>query len=213
VVWVFSVWGDALSGRQVLVGSILVPCHLWEFLYMRSAGMCVWWRCVWVDRYYVLTLGSGGVCSNKNSSDFRLLTLWSVDGCRIACCVHHSVFPFAVAEGILRAGTEREICPSTQYSFSHSKAKHRVVYTTHDMATIHTAPFVRLGVNYIYIHSYTLLRRGAFSSICKIQPTTRSCWKFRICTYTVIILCKVFFYINFCDLKMAHSGRNMSLSA
>jgi len=41
------------------------------------------------------------------TSDFWLLTLWSVDGCRIACCVHHSVFHFTVAEGILRAGTEQ----------------------------------------------------------------------------------------------------------
>ena len=38
-------------------------------------------------------------------------------------------------------------------------------------------------------------------------------WKFRICTYTVIILCTVFPYIHFCELKMAHSGRNMSSSA
>ena len=43
---------------------------------------------------------------------------------------------------------------------------------------------------YIYIctHSYTLLRRGTFSTICIIQLTTRSRWKFRICTYTMIIL-------------------------
>jgi hypothetical protein len=86
-----AVWGDVLSGCQVLVGSVLGPCHLWEFLYMRSADMCVWWRCVWVDRYYVLTFGSGGACSTKGSSDFWLLTLWSVDGCRIMCCVHHCV--------------------------------------------------------------------------------------------------------------------------
>ena len=37
----FLQWRDALSGCQVLVGSVLGPCHLWEFLYMRSAGMCV----------------------------------------------------------------------------------------------------------------------------------------------------------------------------
>ena len=86
-----AVWGDVLSGCQVLVGSVLGPCHLWEFLYMRSADMCVWWRCVWVDRYYVLTFGSGGACSTKGSSDFWLLTLWSVDCCRIMCCVHHCV--------------------------------------------------------------------------------------------------------------------------
>ena len=30
---------------------------------------------------------------------------------------------------------------------------------------------------------------------------------------TMIILCIVFLYIHFCDLKMAHSGRNMSSSA
>ena len=29
----------------------------------------------------------------------------------------------------------------------------------------------------------------------------------------MIILCTVFLYIYFCDLKMAHSGRNMSSSA
>jgi len=33
---------------------------------------------------------------------------------------------------------------------------------------------------------------------------------FRICTYTMIILCIAFLYIYFCDLKMAHNGRNMS---
>jgi len=47
---------------------------------------------------------------------------------------------------------------------------------------------------YIYIHSYTLLRRGTFSPICIIQPTTRSRWKFRICTYTMIVLCIIFLY-------------------
>jgi len=62
--------------------------------------------------------------------------------------------------------------------------------------------------------SYTLLRRGTFSSICIIQQTARrSRWKFRICICTMIILCIVFLYIHFCDLKMAHSGRNMSSSA
>ena len=62
-------------------------------------------------------------------------------------------------------------------------------------------------------NSYTVLGRGAFSSICIIQLTTRSRWKFTICTYTMIMLCIVFLYIYFCDLKMAHSGRNMSSSA
>ena len=56
----------------------------------------------------------------------------------IVCCVHHSVFCFAVAEGILHAGMDPLLCPSTHYSFSHSKVKHRVVYTTRDTATIHT---------------------------------------------------------------------------
>ena len=42
---------------------------------------------------------------------------------------------------------------------------------------------------------------------------SKSRWKSRICTYTVIILCIVFLYISFCDLKMSHSGRNMSSSA
>jgi len=49
--------------------------------------------------------------------------------------------------------------------------------------------------------------------ICILQPTTTSRWKFTTCTYTVIILCIVFLYIHFCDLKMAYSGRNMSSSA
>ena len=62
-------------------------------------------------------------------------------------------------------------------------------------------------------NSYTLLRRGTLSSVCVIQPTTRSRRKFRICTYTITILCIVFLYIHFCDQKMAHSGRNMSSSA
>ena len=44
-------------------------------------------------------------------------------------------------------------------------------------------------------------RRGNFSSLCKIQPTTRSRWKFRICTCTMIRLCIGFLYIHFCDLK------------
>jgi hypothetical protein len=46
-------------------------------------------------------------------------------------------------------------------------------------------------------NSYTLLTRGTFSSICIIQPTTRSRWKFTICTYTMILLCIVFLYIHF----------------
>ena len=48
---------------------------------------------------------------------------------------------------------------------------------------------------YIYIYpsdSYNLRRRGTFSSICIIQPTTTSRSQFTICTYTVIILCIVF---------------------
>jgi len=69
---------------------------------------------------------------------------------------------------------------------------------------------------YIYIYpsnSYTLPRRGTFSSVCVIQPTTISRWKFGICTYSMIKLCIVFIYIHFCDLKMAHIARNMSSSA
>ena len=69
----FLQWGDALSGSQVLVG----PCHFW-------------WGLFWG----LVTFGSGGVRSNNDSNDFRLLTLWSVHGCRIACCVHHSAFRF-----------------------------------------------------------------------------------------------------------------------
>ena len=62
-------------------------------------------------------------------------------------------------------------------------------------------------------NSYTL-RRGTFSPIrvCINQPTTRSRWKFTICTCTMIIHCIGFLYIHFSDLKMAHSGWNMSLS-
>jgi len=48
--------------------------------------------------------------------------------------------------------------------------------------------------------------------ICVIRLTKRSSWKFRICTYTMFILRIVFLYIYFCELKMAHSGRNMSSS-
>ena len=59
---------------------------------MRSAGTCVVWRCVWVDRCYVLTFGSGGVRSDKDYGDFRLPKLRSVKSCHIACCVHHTVF-------------------------------------------------------------------------------------------------------------------------
>ena len=55
--------------------------------------------------------------------------------------------------------------------------------------------FVYTLYMYIYIHSYTVRRRGTFSAICIIQPTKRSRWKFRICTYTMIILCIVFLYI------------------
>jgi len=40
--------------------------------------------------------------------------------------------------------------------------------------------------------------------------STRSRRKIKICTCTMIILCIGFLYIHFCDLKMAHSGRNMS---
>ena len=56
---------------------------------------------------------------------------------------------------------------------------------------------------------------GAYSKLsrCRLEPTTRSRWKFRICTYTMIILCIVFLYTHLCELKMAHSGRNMSSSA
>jgi len=69
------------------------------------------------------------------------------------------------------------------------------------------------GSNEILNNSYTLLRRGTFSSLCVIQPTMRSRWKFKICAYIMIILFTVFLYISFCDLKMGHSGRNMSSSA
>ena len=37
----FLQWGDALSGRQVLLVPVVGPSHMWEFLCMRSAGMCV----------------------------------------------------------------------------------------------------------------------------------------------------------------------------
>jgi hypothetical protein len=47
-----------------------------------------------VDKYCVLAFGSGGGCSTEGFGDFQLLTLWSVHGFRIACCVHHSVFFF-----------------------------------------------------------------------------------------------------------------------
>jgi len=77
-------------------------------IYEKCWYVCVMEMC-WVDRCCVLTFGSGGARSTEGCGDFRLLTLWSVDGCRIACCVHHSVFRFTVAEGILRAGTERRI--------------------------------------------------------------------------------------------------------
>ena len=53
-------------------------CHIWEFIYVRSACTCVVWRSVCVDRYYVLTFGSGCVRSNKDSGDFRLPNLRSV---------------------------------------------------------------------------------------------------------------------------------------
>ena len=53
-----------------------------------------WWGLFWV----LVTFGSDGVHYNKNSSVFRLLKLWSADVCLIACCVHHSVFRFTVAE-------------------------------------------------------------------------------------------------------------------
>ena len=47
-------------------------------------------------------------------------------------------------------------------------------------------------------NSYTVIRRGTFSSICIIQQTTKYRWKFRIRTYTMIILCIVFpLYIIF----------------
>jgi len=49
--------------------------------------------------------------------------------------------------------------------------------------------------------------------LCWRRPTTKYRWKFRMCTYTMIILRIVFLYIHFCDLKMAYSGRNMSSSA
>jgi len=58
---------------------------------MRSAGTCVLWICVCVDRYYVLTFGSGGVRSNEGTGDFRLSKLRSVKSCHITCCVHHIV--------------------------------------------------------------------------------------------------------------------------
>jgi hypothetical protein len=53
--------------------------------------MCTWWICVWVNRYYVLTCDSCGVCSNKASSNFRMPTLQRVNGCRIARCIHQTV--------------------------------------------------------------------------------------------------------------------------
>ena len=82
----------AFSGRQVPVGSAVGPCHLWQLPYMRSGGTCALWRCVRVDRCYVLTFGSGGVRSDKDSVDCRLSKFQSVKGCHITCCVHHTVF-------------------------------------------------------------------------------------------------------------------------
>ena len=54
---------------------------------------------------------------------------------------------------------------------------------------------------YLFINFYTSHRRDTFSSICTIQPTTRSRCKLRICTYTMTILCIVYLYIHFCDMK------------
>ena len=54
---------------------------------------------------------------------------------------------------------------------------------------------------YLFINFYTSHGRDTFSSICTIQPTTRSRCKLRICTYTMTILCIVYLYIHFCDMK------------
>jgi len=64
-----------------------------------------------------------------------------------------------------------------------------------------------------YTYWATSLIGDNISSIRINKPTMRSRWKFRICTYTIIMLCIVFLYIYFCDLKVAHSGRNMSSTA
>jgi len=58
-----------------------------------------------------------------------------------------------------------------------------------------------------YLVSYLLCwRRHVSATVGHFQVTEM----LRICTYTMIILCIVFLFIYFCDLKMVHSGRNMS---
>ena len=99
------------------------------------------------------------------------------------------------------------------YTHTHIYTVYIYMYTHTHIQYIYIHTHTYTVYIYIYIHSYTLVRRGTFSSICIIQPTTRSRWQFTMCTYTMIILCIVNLYIHFCDLKMAYSGRNMSSSA
>jgi hypothetical protein len=65
-------------GSPVPVGFALGPCHLLDSLHMRSAIMCVWWGCVWVDRYCVLPFDRCGVRYRQGPVIFDIchLGLW-----------------------------------------------------------------------------------------------------------------------------------------
>ena len=72
---------------------------------------------------------------------------------------------------------------------------------------VHVLNFQRDLVFGWIIHMYTYI-------LNMYNPTDKEIsLKFRICAYTVIVLCIVFHYKYFCDLKMAHSTRNMSSSS
>jgi hypothetical protein len=62
------------------------------------------------------------------------------------------------------------IHPSTQYSFSHSKAKHRVVYTTRDMATIHIPKCQQSKITGVLVGTDTTATKSKY--IIPLYPNT-----------------------------------------
>jgi len=81
-------WRDVIHKISTSSAGLLwVPatCGKW------NAGMCAWWICVWVNRYYVLICDSGGVPFNMASSNFQMPTIRAVNGCRITCWIHQTV--------------------------------------------------------------------------------------------------------------------------
>ena len=91
------------SGSQGPLGSALDPCHLLESPHMGSAVMCVWWRCVWLDRYFAL------FCSRwcPLQSGVQWFSIFDTWDCvwLLYCmlCAPHRVSP-TVAEGLLCVG-------------------------------------------------------------------------------------------------------------